>query len=588
MHHSRAQFVIRYDWGCAALVFLVGLFLLPYSTFAATLSLTPGSGVYGAGTTFTARVVVNTSGQAINAADATLSFNPNELSVVSVNRTGSIFNLWVAEPTFSNSAGTISFSGGLPSGYTGSAGTVMNVTFRSRGAGTARVRFTNGSVLANDGRGTNVLTSMNAGTYTIQAASVSPEPEIIEYVAPANTPAAPVIRSSTHPDASKWYDSDGATLSWTLPSGITAVRTLLDGNPTSIPTRVYENPIDSITLEELEEGVSYFHLQFQNADGWGRVTHYRLGVDTENPSAINISLPEDANLANPNQLIVVDVTDATSDVREFRVKVDDAEPFNYVDETGSSTIPLPPLEPGYHSIIVEAFDEAGNSIIGTFSLTIASFDRPTFTEYPSEMNAEVIPVIKGMTRPNSTVNVTLRKVGSEPILYSVESNALGEFIFIPEGTLSVGVYELSAVATDEFGAKSEASEMIRIAVQQPGYIRIGSFIISVLSIIVPLVALLLALIVGVWYLIFVLRRFRTRVRVESSEALDILHREFASLQTTLRSQEHELQESRKTKKLTRAEAAMIEVFDRALQESQQRVEKEITDVTDLTKQNDNE
>jgi hypothetical protein len=131
---------------------------------AATLSLTPGTGVYQSNTTFSARVVVNTQGQAINAADATLSFNPSQLAVVSVNRVGSIFNLWVTEPTYSNSAGTITFSGGLPSGYTGSAGTVMNVTFRAVGSGSARVNFSSGSVLANDGRGTNVLNTMNGGS----------------------------------------------------------------------------------------------------------------------------------------------------------------------------------------------------------------------------------------------------------------------------------------------------------------------------------------------------------------------------------------------------------------------------------------
>ncbi|MEZ4200072.1 MAG: hypothetical protein R3B69_00480 [Candidatus Paceibacterota bacterium] len=36
---------------------------------AATLSLSPGTGVYTAGGTFTARVVVNTAGESVNAAE---------------------------------------------------------------------------------------------------------------------------------------------------------------------------------------------------------------------------------------------------------------------------------------------------------------------------------------------------------------------------------------------------------------------------------------------------------------------------------------------------------------------------------------
>lgn len=550
---------------------------------AATLSLSPATGVYASGNTFTARVVVQPQGKSVNAAEGTLAFNPNELAVVSVNRTGSIFNLWVTEPTFSNSAGTISFSGGVPSGYSGNSGTVMNIIFRAVGAGTAKVNFKNGSVLANDGRGTNILTSMGGGTYTIQAKSEAPIPEVIEYVAPANTPGKPVISSKTHPDPDGWYANNKAELTWTLPSGITAIRTLLDDVSSSVPTKVYDNPVSSITLSDLDEGVQYFHLQFKNEDGWGVINHYRLAVDTRPPTSIVIKHPEGANLANPIQTLVVEVKDDLSPVNRFMISVDGADKYEYIDKTGSSTIELPSLEPGHHTIVIEAYDAAGNFIVGTHAFMLESFDRPEFTEYPTEITPEVIPVIKGQTRSNASVEVSLSRVGSDAVLYTISSDAAGEFVFIPEGRFETGVYELTAVATDEFGARSEVSDAIRIAVQQSGYLRIGSFLVSVLSVIVPLIVLLFALIFGVWYLFMYARRFRRRVRVESTEAMQILRREFGDLQMTLRQQESALQQSRKTKKLTKAEAAMIEVFDRALQQSQMKVEKEIEDVTDLTR-----
>ena len=74
---------------------------------AATLRLSPATGGYTAGSTFTVQVVINTEGAGVNAAEGTLSFNPSELSVVSVSRGASIFNLWTQEPSFSNGAGTI-------------------------------------------------------------------------------------------------------------------------------------------------------------------------------------------------------------------------------------------------------------------------------------------------------------------------------------------------------------------------------------------------------------------------------------------------------------------------------------------------
>ncbi len=550
---------------------------------AATLSLSPSTGVYQSGTTFTARVVVNTSGQAINAADATINFNPKELSVVSVNRSSSIFNLWVTEPTFSNSGGTISFSGGSPSGYTGSAGTVMTITFRVVGSGTARVNFGTGSVLANDGKGTNVLSTMSGGSYTLQAASAAPVPEEIEYVAPANTPGTPVITSTTHGDSAAWHRARTATLNWTLPAGVTEVRTLLDKNPTSVPTRVYETPISSITLEDLDEGVSYFHLQFRNADGWGRVAHYRLAVDTVAPSEFVITQPEGTDVTSPVQTLTLNVTDATSDVQRFMVRIDANEPYEYIlTEEASSTITLPTLEPGYHTVVIEAFDEAANSLVSTYSFTIAAFDKPVFTEYPTEINEQVIPVIKGMTRPLAEVVVTMTKLGSEPVTYTVNSDETGQFAFIPEGRLSMGVYELSAVATDQYGAMSESSDAIRIAVQQPGFVRVGSFLISVVSVIIPLVALVVISIVGFLYLLRSARHLRASVTKESAEALTILNREFTALEATIRDQEALLVASRKTGKLTNAEADTIAAFAAALQASRKAVEKEIKDVKNLT------
>jgi archaellum biogenesis ATPase FlaH len=87
-------------------------------------------------------------------------------------------------------------------------------------------------------------------------------------------------------------------------------------------------------------------------------------------------------------------------------------------------------------------------------------------------------------------------------------------------------------------------------------------------------------------LIIYSRRFRKSVRVESKEALEILNREFSTLQTELRNQESLMQASRKTKKLTNAESAMVESLDKALQNSQNKVVKEIDDIRKLVR-NDN-
>ncbi|MFN3692825.1 MAG: Ig-like domain-containing protein [Candidatus Paceibacteria bacterium] len=565
---------------------LIVLALFGYSSisFAATLNISPATGVYGSGSTFTVRVSVDTKGAAINAADGTITFDNKALQVVSVSRSSSIFNLWTTEPAFSNSAGTISFSGGTPTGYTGGSGTVMTITFRTLGSGSARVNFGSGSVLAADGRGTNVLSSMGSGAYTISAASETPEPEaIVEFVPPANTPAAPKITSDTHGDPAGWSKETTAVLRWTLPSDVVAVRTALDESPTAIPTKVYDSPIKEITLTDLEEGVSYFHIQFKNDEGWGKVTHYRLAVDTTAPQNVVLSLKPDSNLANPTQIIVASTTDTNgSPIKSFMVQLNGAAPVEYKNEDGKNEIKLENLTPGRQTLVVEVVDAAGNSTVSTFTFEIESFEAPRFTDVPAEISTGVIPVFMGTTRPNATVAITLTNSGQEPARYEVKSDETGSFRFIPNSALTEGVYTLTASAKDEFGAQSSVSDPIQFVVQPMGLLRIGSFLIDVLSVIIPLVALLALTVLLCLYFLARYRRFRILLNRESSEVGVALHSQFLAIEALLRNHEADIVRSRKSGKLTTTEEALITDVRDVLKSAERIVQKEVSDVTKLT------
>lgn len=584
----RNQFIYKKVW-LASTGLLVGLWglLLPSFLLAASLSIAPATGVYTVGNTFTVRVTLNTEGKPVNSADGEFKFNPQELSVVSINSASSIFDLWVTKPTFSNTAGTISFSGGTtPPGFTGSNGTVFTITFSAKSASTAKVLMTSGSILAFDGLGTNIITGMNGGSFTIGAPSSQPVPEVVQYVAPANTPKAPVVSSASHP-ADQWSKAKTAALEWSLPSGVTAVRTSLDQSPSTIPTKVYDTPIRNISLSDLPEGVSYFHIQFKNAEGWGAVTHWRLAVDSEKPTNLKIDSPADADFTNSKQTLLLQAEDETSGIAKYSIKVDDREPFEFINKDKTGQVEIVDLKPGFHSVTVEAFDQAGNGIVNSYNFTITAFEKPVFTEYPSEINEEVIPVILGKTKPRAEVEVIVRRVGMLEETYSVKAGDDGVFTFIPAGRFATGVYEITAQATDEFGSQSEFSDAIRIAVQQPGYIQIGSKIISFLSLIVPLIALLVILLLSISFLIGYFRKFRRRLAIETDEVLAILETEFISLRDLLELQRNNLAAARRTKKLTVEEEEMMKVVLKALSITKAKIRKEVLDVDRIVKKKAN-
>lgn len=563
------------------IIFFAYCSFLTSNVEAATLKVSPSTGVYTAGTAFSVSVILNTDGKSVNAADGQLSFNPRELTVTGVSRGSSIFNLWTEEPTFSNTAGTISFGGGSPTGYKGGAGTIITITFKPLAAGTPKVTFRSGSVLAADGMGTNVLTAMGSASFTIAAKGETPAPE---YIPPANTPAAPKITSSTHPDTSVWYKEKNASLSWTVPQGVTAVRMLLDETSGTVPTKVYDEPLTKKDLEDLPEGVSYFHLQFKNADGWGRISEFKLSVDTEAPK--NFSITEDAQSAESPNTVLLFAIDDISPIREYKIQIDGKDPIIFKDTENTKKYTLESLMPGYHTISVEAFDSAGNTAVASYSLTIEAFEKPVFTEFPTRINTEVIPAIKGTTRPNATVSIEVVRESDNTVVstgegdknpYVIQSNAEGEFTFIPNTPFEINMYTITTIAQDSFGAVSEKSDPVKIIVEVPGYVAAGSVVISFLSVLVPIVALSIVLIFGSWYLWHRFTIWRRRVRTETREAEERLTIEFNSIVKNLDESITELKESRKGK-LTKAELALIERIEGDLKSAQNKIAKEIEDI----------
>lgn len=149
---------------------------MPLFAHAATLGLSPSSLSRTVGSTFTITVSVSTSDTTINAVSGVISFPTDLLEIAGVSKAGSIISLWVQEPSFSNAQGIVTFEGiTLNPGYQGSNGSVVSITFRTKAAGTAMLKFSSGSVLANDGVGTNVLTSPGSASISVLPVTGSQE-----------------------------------------------------------------------------------------------------------------------------------------------------------------------------------------------------------------------------------------------------------------------------------------------------------------------------------------------------------------------------------------------------------------------------
>ena len=204
---------------------------------------------------------------------------------------------------------------------------MLSIAFRAKTAGVADVRFVSGSVLANDGTGTNIIEEMRSASFTIRSAasdtaesspvpSASPRSEPKPAKTAAGAPSAPDVMSSSHPDSERWYANTTATFRWDVPNGTTAVRLLYGTKESIIPTILYPRPISEKVIEDIPDGTYYFHAQLKNDAGWSPARHFKFNVDSTKPviSAV-VHLPE---RSTPGQAIFsITARDAHSGIDHY-------------------------------------------------------------------------------------------------------------------------------------------------------------------------------------------------------------------------------------------------------------------------------
>jgi len=378
----------------AAVVIIASISILPrvnFSVFAegATLTFSPESGSFDVGKNFTIKVYVSSGGQAINAAEGVVNFDNKLLSVTKVSKDSSIFTLWAVEPGFSNANGTVTFGGGNTSPFTGSNGTAVAITFKALKTGTFELAFASGSVLAADGKGTNVLSSFGKGSYTIkepEAPRETPRPTPIPLATPAPTPtpsipplAPPEISSVTHPDPEQWYNNNNPEYTWTLPPDVVGVSTALNTEPDADPGAVLPELIESHTFKDVPDGAWFVHFKFQDKNGAVAVVHRKLLIDRTPPRPFLIRVEMD-DPTDPRPRLFFNASDETSGLKHYEIQIGDGENVTMtIDDFKRQMMlvkkiaeedlkpPYPYIMPvqaaGAHSVHVKALDRAGNGTI---------------------------------------------------------------------------------------------------------------------------------------------------------------------------------------------------------------------------------
>lgn len=563
-------------------VFLASFFvaLTPAQAAPATLFLSPGSGTYDVGKSFSLKVMVNSGGEpGVNAAEGQIKFDPSIVTVSGINDAGSIFKLWTTDPTFSNGNGTITFGGGAPGSYKGSSGLIFTVVMTSKKAGTADLTWTSGIVLAADGKGTNVFGSYGHGKYTIEIAETKEEPEEKpktetteqpEKDVKGILPPLPDISSKTHPDEETWYTNPSPEFAWKVLSELTGVSYDVTSDPKSDPGAENDGIVENTKIENQEDGEWYFHIKYQNRYGFGQTAHRKFKVDRTPPEDFVIALDNNNDPTNPTPKLRFKTEDKASGISYYMTQTGIDKTKISVDEMKSGYYQLGPVKPGQYTTLIAAFDLAGNSASSTITYIIEPLKSPVITDVPKVIDRKKELIIRGTSfYPQVKVRVYIDN-GEIFKEYITTTDDEGNWSYFHGEKIEKGNYEVYARVIDDRGAESLDSTHHLLTVQAPSIIdAYGLWIIILLLIII------ISLILFILYREQQYNDEKKRIKAETEEVKSKLSKIFSAL----REEVDELIElADKKPGLSEAERRIKEKLQESLDISEEFIAKEVEDV----------
>lgn len=482
-------------------VFLVFSAVFSSTAKAATLNILSDNNAYPIDKEFNVDIKIESEDQGVNGAQATLQFDKTVLEAVRVDKSNSIFDFWLTEPTISNESGQISFIAASTKGYSGKSLEILTVTFKPRGAGKTNLSFADAAVTAADGSGTNVLSKLNGLELNFSVTeAISKGPQQIQRAPEkaSGLPGLPAISVPLYPDPAKWSDASARFfVSWKLPLDINGVAMVLNKIPIFSPD-ISEGLFDSKEFSPLKDGVYYLHARFSNGIGWGQTLHYRIAVDTSPPLPFKTEI-DNAASDNPSPRITFNVHDALSGISRALVLVDNKEVF----QTASTTVVLPTVEPGAHTLRVRVFDRAGNSIEDNLKFEIVPLPTPTLEFLSKSVTLEEPVFALGKSIPGAFIEARVLDASRQEVFKNTsQSDSSGNWKVTVDKSLHTGNYTFLVTARDERGASSyptkEESFKVRpqTVLSFGGFIDLGWFEIFLIAMLIIISA---ASIIAWWY-----------------------------------------------------------------------------------------
>jgi hypothetical protein len=495
-----------------------------------------------------------------------------------------------------------------PPGFFGQSGNVINITFRAKALGAGQVRFSSGAVLANDGKGSNILESMGSANYTISAKeqtaqdsantegglnqnkNSNSQTSAIESVngnkdAKSSSSVEynrPTITSPSNPNQNVWTSTNNVELDWELPANVVGVSYDLNHSPNYDPKPATLGLASSKVFNNIENGIWYFHLKFFDGKKWGSADHYRILIDNERPLpfSINVEQPDAGNWPT----LFFKTSDRLSGVLAYEVYVNSLEETRFkIDDNSTADslkVQLSQLGYGDHTALVKVVDKAGNETDSTIKFRIDPIETPLIKNFSKEVRPSDQFFANGTSLENILVNIYIQNEAGQIVTKTVHSDKNGNWFYLNNGTLSNGRYFVWVEGENINGLKSIPSEKVSFLVSPPVFAVIGTFVINYFTVIVSLLVMIIIIIVSIIYLSDMIRK---RLKKETIEVEDVLQKNMDELRSLVDRELAKLKNVKGAADLVKEGRKIKASLNSRISATEKKIMREVKDVEDILK-----
>lgn len=550
--------------------------------------------------TFSVTFYTDTKNTYINNIEANIKFPADLINVESVNINGSIFNMWIEQPKYSNTEGTMSFNGGVANpGYAGSSGKIFNVFFKAKKVGDANIYFTSANIYANDGLGTDV-TSLKRGVSVKILPYIGAETKE-EIITSEKLPTSPTISSLDMPDEDSWYSIKNVTFSWNLPWDITSTQLLFDNKTNSTPSVTYSPPISKKEIRDIKDGIFYLHVRLSNSSGYGKTSHRAIKVDTTSPS-----MPIVSYLITNDDFIGLNIksNDITSGIAKYKILIDGT----VVSETNTNKtdfdLILPSATEGDHEVSVVVYDKAGNLSEKNITITFPRLKSPQIIDFSEEITKGEEITIEGISYKNSDIRIWLEYGGenenkfkptsdfvscggiasffdkntNNPASFFVKTDKDGKFKFISDPTSCSGVIQFWAEVVRNGDITGISSEKNFIVINKTSFAEGSILTVEALSFVFPVILLIIVLIYLSLHAYYKLRRLKKKLMRDIEDTESEVHKIFRIMKEDAKNIMHVLNKKDIKSKLTEKDIEAMDLLSRDIEEGEAYFEKRLENI----------